>query len=80
MSFAEKLKTAIIVVAVVADIGIALILALRQSKRVVVSLVPGATFPWSRGTTYTATEPATIILPGAILRDGTKVGDIIQAS
>jgi hypothetical protein len=79
-SFDEKMKTAIIVVAVVVGAGMAILMAVRQSKGVVVSLAPGATFPWYKGTTYMATESATIILPGAILRDGTKIGDIIQAN
>jgi hypothetical protein len=73
------MKTGIIVAFVLIGACLAVALARRQSRGVVVSLSPGVTFPWYKGTTYTATEPATIILPGAILGEGTKIGDIIRA-
>jgi hypothetical protein len=43
-------------------------------------LSPGTIFTWQKGTRLTAMEAATVIIPGAILVDGTPIGDIIHAS
>jgi len=45
-----------------------------------VTIQPGKAFPWHKGTTMEATQPATIVLPGDILSDGTALCDLIIAS
>ena len=74
------MKNGIIIVFVLFGMCLTILLMRRQIRGAVVTLTPGVTFPWYKGTTLTAMEAATIILPGAILPDETKIGEIIRAS
>jgi hypothetical protein len=73
------MKSAVLLAAMLIVVSAIVFWMLRQSNGAVISLTPGTTFQWHKGTSYTAIEPATIHLPGAILGNEAKIGDIIQA-